>query len=353
MKRNDLSLADFIVLSHGRVKQPITKAMLWAFASQLAYKPRRPIVRKFVYDKKVEAILQRLSFLPFEDFVAQHHRIVMPFDTFWIENTPPEKPLSFTMQRKGLLLRKSPYDDTIRAKYAMEFTTALSGDTSSALQKATADFMRQSGAFYIQDNRYVLANDRDIVFEEKGISFDTQSSVLEGFRQMLPEALNLAGAEQKQFDTTIAQDIYRLLILISSRNVRSSLAPWLIREPPEGQEKDTRYRATGLPPMAVLTPITLDLARDLERAIDRLDGKGVKALLGWTDVIRHPRTYHTIEGPIVRIIEPHDRRIPAPIDRRGAPRALTSSEPDLTVDLQGERPRLVHGRHRKHKFEKR
>lgn len=349
----DLSLADFVARSQKRAKAGPVKAALKWLADRLIDKPDRESVHQFSFDEKVDDILARMRLIPIEDFIAHHHRIVMPFNEFWLEQTQPV----FESKRRtrfGVLLEKDEDSDIIRARFASEVEVQPEREVAS-------DVLVMDRFVRGEQIRYsVNATNIEIIFGSQGILLDSKGSTLRKIIQKMRSggqggevtSGSFGERELKAYvDSHVgfAHDVYRLLMLVSCHNVRSNLSKqhMTAREVFSGNHRSYGPDAL-LPP--VLTPIRVDLSRNLKEALKDRDQKSLKLLLGWTDVMGHTRRYHTREGIVEREIEPHERRIAAPIDRRGAPRAITSTDSGLDIHLNAERPHLVPGRRRERKL---
>jgi len=333
---NATSLADFVTESGREMPR---SSLLWQTIRDIGselhtnLKMGRIGARRFVYDRKAEDVVHRLCEIPIEDFIGQHKHILMPFDSFWIETAPLpiEEQLPGTRQRKGFLLKKAGED--INVRFVLEYFIQNDGEflqywnsREAGKFSDTRKLMEACGFFVSEDGRYLFPEDHSIVFSEKGISVAAESNIPNIAR--FYENYSFTGAERQELQEAhikSAEHIYRMLVLVSSRNVQTTYTP------------ATSGAGISEPPSDLLHPIRIDLAANLEQALRQRNNKLVKDLLGWTDVMRHRRTYHTLEGPVVKIIEPYERRIPHPVDRRGVTRIFTSSDPGLTVDFGPKR----------------
>jgi hypothetical protein len=325
MKEHNISLADFAV-ECGQQSEGKVRDLIRGISLRLASKTENgQCMKRFVYNNEVEAVVYRLAKIPFELFVAQYERIIMPFDAFWIENTPPLNPLSPDddfLQRLGMLVWKDKGE--IRVRYVQELLVPQRQTYSLEYPEPPVGFIKSLG-FHVRNDRYAAVDDVEYVLNEKGITILDENCMARYPYRNNPSGLN----RLRSNDIKNAEYIYRLLVLISSKNVITNIVS---TQPVIHKNKGAQRNP--------LHPIRIDLALEVEQSLYNNDVDTTRELLGWTSVIRHRRTYHTKNGPIEKIIEPHDRRIAAPVDRRGVSRVFTSSNPNLSLDLSAERPRI-------------
>jgi hypothetical protein len=268
--------------------------------------------------------------MPFEDFAAQHKNIVLRRDQFWIESAPSKT--VDASSRMGALVTKEGNNIRVRVALDMQIEkdvlarnatlTAVDHATGSISQVSIplGDFFKKIGA-YTRNGRVLMSAPIDMIFNENGIS------VLEKGKPVDLKQTEMM--DQKTRDMIdCSREIYRLLVLISSANVESNI-------------KNSLAGAGVQDPPGSLHPVRINLTPRLERALFSGNDEEARELLGWTSVDRHKRTYHTKEGPVVRTIEPHDRRIAAPVDRRHVKRILTASDPDMRLELTPDGPRAI------------
>jgi hypothetical protein len=333
MQEKNTSLADLIIDAGNRAKGP-ARENLRALGRKLFIHPLKPhlAIKRFVYDDKVARILEKLSAIPFEEFSAQHKRILLPYDTFWIETAVAPPRLSGPKEveiRKGFLIRKEGND--IRAQIALEMQIPNFNDSQTAMISSASggpkikvlsyrDLFKMHGEHITKDGRLVSSPDMEFIFNESGASV---SNTCDNLAQVYSKK------RMAQFQTDKADmscDIYRLLVLVSSLNVETNLTG---QPPPAG---------TSETPPGTLHSIRIDLTPGLRNALFHGNHDEVRELLGWTSVMRHTRTYHTRNGPIKKVIEPHDRRIAAPVDRRGVTRIYTAKAPERVLEAICETP---------------
>jgi len=166
----------------------------------------------------------------------------------------------------------------VKARWATEFT--LQNSSKMPLSQAYA-VVHQLGS-YIRDNRYIQADDLEIVMNEKGLSVDYRNSIYSKLGDDVPKEMDRIKAN----NIKCAEDIFRLLIIACNGNIKN----------------DPVVNSTGLPyEKAILDgllPSQINISAPLEQAILEGDRAKVWELLGWTGEAGNIRTYGSPPRPM-------------------------------------------------------
>lgn len=335
MQEHNISLADFVLESGKKSQSKPLKEALWIIGRELAPGSKKhPSIKRFSYDQSVDKIMGTLRDIPFEDFTAQFKFFLMPFDAFWIENKPlpVEDQRPAEIQRKGFYVKRDLSNGDIVVRYVCEHTLADEKTVLPGTRATPKQWMAAIG-FHIKNDRFITADNLEIAFNENGFTVRDDKSI--NTAMMRKNSDPEKQAESRELDANIAKDVIRILVLLSSSNVQSNFADKRQTNGPiVSAAKDCADELAN----EGMRTIRIDLAPKLAKALLDRDHEQAKKLLGWTDVRRHRRTYHTKNGPEIRVIEPYERRIERNVDNRGAPRELTSSVGGLHVEISPDRP---------------
>lgn len=329
MKPNKpLSLAEQVVRS--AVNSSLRAKLNFRNIDDILLREERGVltVRRFQYDKSAGELIARLrEIIPVVDFGSQFSKIVMPFDYLWLEGKQSEATINSSTSRIGFLLVKEI--DKIRARYFIEAN--IPKYSASGAKLTPLQIRKKLPGAYVYDDKYVMPGLSDIVLDESGINI-VQTDV---FKKMFSGNNSQFAQKQIELDTTISEDIFRFLLLLSSKYVSTNILE-NSRSPNIANHGKSRSRQAN----DGTRPISINLLAALSTALKSDDKNKVRELLGWTSVCRHERTYHTKQGPVRKTIKPHDRRIPADVDRRNAARELTSQQL-ATIASRPEKQRVL------------
>lgn len=284
-----------------------------ASASELA--AALPGAKRFSYDHSLLELTRRTRALALEEIIGQVGVTKLPFDKLWIEGPPPVMVAQDFPLRVGALVTRQPKDEGF--SFTLAFTAhktdrVTSFDVRTRVGKNGITFDedkllqvislpqpdRQSDPSRIIDLYYLTAD------------FLARSFVALGSQKIMPQGYGAATPQTEAEDKKI----------FAQNQLRAQM-----RRPP-------RYP---------LRPIIIDLTALDARLREESDAKLVRQLLGWT-AVRRSKPIISKHGTVFTR-QPHDRRIPAPEDRRDAARVLRSGDNDVSIAVEAGRPVQVAG----------
>ncbi len=284
-------------------------------ASAGALAAELPGAKRLSYDHSLLELTRRTRALALEEIIGQVGVTKLPFDKLWIEGPPPVVVAQDFPLRIGALVTRQPKDE------GFAFTLAF---TAHKTDRVTSfDVMTRVG--------------------KNGITFDEDK---------LLQVISLP-QPNRQSDPSRIIDLYYLTADFLARSFVALASQKIMQQgygavSPQIEAEDKKIYAQNQlrarmkrPPRYPLRPIIIDLTALDARLRSDSDAKVVRQLLGWT-AVRRSKPIISKHGTVFTR-QPHDRRIPAPEDRRDAARVLRSGNNDVTIAVEAGRPVQVAG----------
>ncbi len=269
-----------------------------------------PGAKRVSYDNSLLELTRRTRALALEEIIGQVGVTKLPFDKLWIEGPPPVLIAQDFPLRIGALVTRQPKDE------GFAFTLAF---TAHKKDRVTSfDVMTRVG--------------------KNGITFD-EDKLLQVISMPQPN---------RQSDPSRIIDLYyltadflaRSFVALGSQKIMQqgygAVSPQIETEDKKVYAQNQLRARMKRPPRYPLRPITIDLTALDARLRSDSDAKVVRQLLGWT-AVRRSKPIISKHGTVFTR-QPHDRRIPAPEDRRDAARVLRSGKNDVTIAVEAGRP---------------
>lgn len=289
--------------------------------------------KKFAYDIPLKELVHSTRQLDTEDMIGQLSHTTFPFDKMWFEGPTPliEGPSAL---RLGALVAANQDDGSFTLRYVHESYYIPEKDPHIEIGRRAA--------FCVLDGKSVYSIPIAIKVSMDGIKFDEDKllSFLFGMEKV-DKAFDNTGDMSNNIDHIYktADFFTRMFVVMSSENVPNNFKHPKTKHELDFEAKNKRRMQMGKLPILETTPITIDLAQASPGLLNPQTPKETRQLLGWTSV-RRSKEIVSKYGKIFRR-KAHERRIAAPVDRRDAAREITSSNPNLGLEIRNERPQLT------------
>ncbi len=297
-----------------------------------------PFIKRISYDGSVIPLVAATNALATEEVVGRLAYTTFPFDKFWVEGP--------------YITEGATKPGTNRIGYLIEADQKKQEFTFQSMMELDHLGQSKRGNGLVADGVPIRVSAKDgILFDE-----DKFLASLEALDDVITRKTRAAFLRNEPLPPPrpevsrridhiyeVAEGITRLLVVLGSERVPSNFAQAKVADTAEMAARNRRRQAKGKTPDLSTDAITIDLTRLNPRFLTANTEKEARILLGWTSVQRSKEIVSKHGKRFRR--NPHDRRIPAPVDRRDATRELIASNPDVTVVVSAERPQLVRRDH--------
>ena len=298
-------------------------------------------IKRLTYDEKFAGAVEASRNIPLQDMIHRLDKIELQFDRLWVEgpliaanrlgNEADDKGVRngflITANRGGggftfTSIQGLPFTD----KHALQMGVDLRRRPNALTEGQMVSVSGNVGS-KVTSERIDLDNAHlEGMLDRVQTFYSVQSDPKQGLKRQNAEADGIIDTAFNE-----AEFVTRAVIILATGAITAGNS---LRSTPAELEADKSNAARlkhGKRPLLPTTSIVVDVAR-LKKAMAIKDpDKVAKVLLGVTDVATHPRTY---QSGLRIFVKGHERKIPSPEDRRGAPRKVTASHP-LAVTLEG------------------
>lgn len=296
--------------------------LLHSATNDLARQIADPKCKPFICDPSFVQLVERTSKIPVEEMVGQIETVGVPFEKLWLEGIPLLEAYS-GIKKIGAVVKRDESSKGFTFQVVTQSATDNTVGAYTVLPRVTA----------------------------RGIDLDEKRLLehLERTTAAAAEMSSLLNAKAPDMSADIdlhyhvAEFLTRAFVVLVSQPKAHNL-----HTPPTSADlaaakklaaQNKIYAQMGRPPKLNFHRIIIDPTKVDSRLTGDAELKTLRALLGWTDV-RQSRPIISKHGKVYTR-QAHERRIPAPEDRRGMTvRKLTASDPSVALDISDQRPVL-------------
>ena len=320
MYTSKYSFPDLVMLGALHHPNQAQKNLLRPFARRI------PHVKRISIDDKAVNAANGTRDLEAEEIIGHLMGDHLPFDALWIDGpiVSYNRPVH-PDERFGAIIEKTSTGFNANVVYITStYRLSQTNIHPNVLGLSHKDHVISGSGTTIS-----VCNERGIIFEEEKLieSISYVENILSKERDK-----NYQGAIQIIEESYRDADfLSRLFILLGSPTLKGSVDFQRTKSEIESDRKILTRANMGASPKAGTSPIPIDLSKLGRQVLAKGTEKEKRLLLGWTDVRRSREIISKYNVRFRR--KPHDRKIPADEDRRNSWRAVTSSDPDLRLEL--------------------
>lgn len=298
-----------------------------------------PNVKRFSYTASTLDAIYQTGEIKTEKMLAQLNNCSFPFERFWIEGPSFLKNHNQINEKQRESARLGVLVETNKETHSFRFMLAhdlLNFDhTIELIEKKYNTTMFHVNGVHIRCDfpDYVSVSPEKIDLNDD---------------KLLAKLLSYEAASEKsgisfRSDNDLLIDdlcatadfLTRFFVLLSSNSIPNNLKSATDEQSKDLTRCNNKRKNKGKLPLLPISPIIIDLSLNNQGAVNPYKIRKIQQLLGWTSV----RESKPITSKYGRTFSraAHDRRIPAPVDRRTAPYIVTATKP-IDLVLEPTRP---------------